>query len=196
MIMTDDLMKEFSARNLTIDMQIGLLRSAADSTIHASSSPPLTVVNTRTPSLQTRKEAVVRKNLLPLSSSNSKLIHVRRICRHDLKQENEEFSSSDDSDSSTSDSSTTIRMNRRRREIARRRLVKERSSSFNTNEVCYNIQQYGRLFSPSIPEGMAIELHHYDTDDDSVSSVSCCCEESEPFTYFDGSIHESFSEGS
>mmetsp|Transcript_4417 Transcript_4417/g.8515 ORF Transcript_4417/g.8515 Transcript_4417/m.8515 type:complete len:196 (+) Transcript_4417:2126-2713(+) len=194
MIMTDELIKEFNARNLTIDMQIGLLRSAAnDSTIHRSSSPLLSVKKTKG-QLHNGKESVVKMNHLLMSSSNSKLIHVRRICRQDLKQENRALFSSDDSDSSTSGSSTTIRMNRKRREIARRRLVKERSSSFNTTEVCYNVNHYGRLFSPSIPQGMLVELRITD-DDASVSSVSNCCEEeSEALTYFDGSLVESCSE--
>jgi hypothetical protein len=190
--MADELLEEFNARKLTIDMQIGLLRTGTDSRINTSSSQSLSVDIRH---LGTCKGTVAKMNHFQISSSNSKLIHVRRICRQDLKQENEEVSSSDDSDSSTSDTSTTVKINRERREVARRRLVKERSSSFNTNEVCYSIHHYGRLISPSIPEGMAIEIRH-GADDRSVSSVSDCCEEYEAFSYFDGSAVESFSEES
>jgi len=190
MMMTDDLMKEFNARNLTLDMQISLLRSANDVPMNVS-SPPRSV---KARNLQTHNEGIKKINDLKVSLSNSKLTHVRRICRQDLKKENDDISSSEDSDSSASmDSSTTIRMNRKRREMVRRSLVKERSSSFNTNDVCYNTHYYGRVFSPSIPEGMVI--HFDDGEDGSVSSVSCCCcEETEDFTYFDGTFVESFLE--
>lgn len=183
------LMKEFKTSNLNVDMQIGLIRTSTESRNNVTSPPRR--IHARTSQYQTELRKIVD---VPLSSPpTSRLIHVRTICRQDLKQENDEISSSENSDSSTSeDSSTTMRMKRNERAIARRRLMKQRSSSFNTTEICYGTYQYGRLHAPQIPEGMIIYIHDF-TEDGSVSSISCC-EGSEVFTNYGGTIVESLSE--